>query len=271
MLFRLLAAGTCFAGLLLPAHAQVIDQRTDEERAAGQNWNVTLGARLQAQPEYVGARDQRFAIRPVFSLSRGLGSRWYGAEDDNISLGFFNGDNWRAGVTGVLVWNRDEKDNRDLRGLGNTKFGGEAGVFAEIYPLSWLRARADVRHGIVAHQALVADFKLDAFGRSGAWSFGAGPRLTLAGDDYMDTYFGVTALQSARSGLRTYNPSGGIVSYGVGAQVGYAWTTRMQTTAFLRYDRLAGDVAKAPLVAERGSRDQLTVGVSTRWSFDTGY
>lgn len=271
MFLRLLAAGACVAGLSVSASAQAIDQRTDEERAAGRNWNVTLGARIQAQPEYPGARDQRFAIRPVFSLGRGLGSRWYIAADDNISLGFLEGDIWRAGATGVLVWNRDEKDNRDLRGLGNTKFGGEAGVFAEVYPLPWLRARADVRYGIVAHHSLVADLKLDVFGRNGAWSFGVGPRLTLAGDDYMDTYFGVTPLQSARSGLRTYNPSGGIVSYGVGAQVGYAWTARMQTTAFARYDRLAGDVASAPLVAERGSRDQVTVGLSTSWTFDTGY
>jgi outer membrane scaffolding protein for murein synthesis (MipA/OmpV family) len=254
-----------------PAAAQV-DQRSEAERAAPQTWNVTIGARLGAQPEFLGSKDSRFFVRPQFSMGRGLGNRWFSAEDDNISIGLVNGDIWRAGLTGVLAWERREKDSGALRGLGNTKFGGEAGVFAELYVTPWLRARADLRHGFVAHSALMADLKLDAFTSLGnGWSLALGPRMTLAGDDYMDTYFGVDALQAQRSGLRQHNPAGGVLSYGVAAQVGYRWTPRITTTASIQYNRLAGDAANAPLVRDRGSRDQLTVGVATRWSIDTGY
>jgi outer membrane protein len=258
--------------VLAPAVAQAqIDRRTDAQRAEPNTWNVTIGARLGAQPEFMGSKDSRFFIRPQFSLGRGLGNRWFSAEDDNISIGLVNGDLWRAGITGALVWQRRENDSNALRGLGNTKFGGEAGLFAEVYVAPWLRARADLRHGFVAHRALMADLKLDAFTSLGnGWSLALGPRMSLAGNDYMDTYFGVDALQSQRSGLARYNPAGGVLSYGAAAQVSYQWNARVSTTASVQYNRLAGDAASAPLVRDRGSRDQLTVGVATRWTIDTG-
>jgi MipA family protein len=269
----LIGASVAYVALTAPpASAQQFDRRSEAERAAPNTWNVMVGARIGAQPEFMGAKDSRFSIRPQFSMGRGLGSRWYSAEDDNISIGLINGDLWRAGITGALVWQRRENDSRvALAGLGNTKFGGEAGVFAEVYALPWLRARADLRHGFVAHRALMADLKLDAFTKLGnGWSLGIGPRMTIAGNDYVDTYFGIDAVQSQRSGLAQYNPRGGILSYGAAAQVTYQWTPRVQTTASVQYNRLAGDAANSPLVRERGSRDQLSVGLSTRWTIDTG-
>ncbi len=272
--FRLAATSAAIAVVAgLPALAQQFDRRSEAERAAPNTWNVTVGARGGVQPEFLGAKDSRFFIRPQFSMGRGLGSRWYSAEDDNISIGLVNGDLWRAGITGQLVWQRRENDSRTaLRGLGNTKFGGEAGVFAEIYALPWLRARADLRHGFVAHNALMADLKLDAFTSLGnGWSMGIGPRMTIAGNDYMDTYFGVDAVQAQRSGLARYNPAGGVLSYGAAAQVTYQWSPRLSTTASVQYNRLAGDAANAPLVRERGSRDQFVFGLATRWTIDTGW
>lgn len=263
----------CLVLMASAAGAQAqFDMRSAEARNSPNNWNISIGARFAAQPAFEGSRDMAFALRPQFSMGRGLGSRWLSMEDDNISIGLLNGDRWRFGVTGRLVWNRDEKSRGALTGLGNTRFGGEAGVFAEFYPTDWLRARVDLRHGFVAHRSLMADLKLDAFTKLGnGWTIAAGPRVQLAGDDYMDTYFGVNAVQSARSGLRTYNPAGGVLSYGVAAQVSYQWTPRVETTAFVQYSRLAAEAARGPLVSQRGKADQLSLGVATRWTIDTGF
>jgi outer membrane protein len=276
LLSRLAAAGLlAFAHLMLapatPASAQ-IDMRTEAERAAPQGWTVTIGARVGSQPRFFGSKEQSFAIRPRFSIGRGLGSRWLSMEDDSISIGLVEGDYWRAGIAGQFVWARRESDDRRaLGGLGNTRFGGEIGAFAEIYPTAWLRARAELRQGFVAHQGLMADLKLDAFTRLGqGWTIAVGPRVTLAGADYVDTYFGIDAQQAANSGLPQFRARGGVVSYGAAAQVSYKWSERFETVGFLQYSRLAGDAERSPLVRQRGSRDQLTVGVAARWALSVG-
>ncbi len=256
----------------LPAAAQEIDLRSAEQKAAPETWNVTLGARVGVGPAFPGAKTGGLAIAPVFSLGRGLGSRWLSMVDDNISLGLANGANWRAGVTGRALWQRRERDDHALKGLGDIGFGFEAGGFAEYYPLSWLRARAELRRGFIAHDALMGDLKLDAFAKLGDnWIAAAGPRLSLAAGDYQRTYFGVTPQQSAASGLPNFQPKGGILSYGAAAQVTYRWTPRLESTAYATANRLVGDAAESPLVTERGSRNQFGAGVSTRWTFDTGY
>lgn len=259
--------------LVLPAFAASaqIDRRTSEQRAAPDNWNVTIGARAGAMPRFQGSNEMMFALRPSFSIGRGLGSRWLSMEDDNISLSLLTGDRWRAGVTGQIAWpRRESSDRRALGGLGNTRFGGEIGAFAEFYPTDWLRARAELRQGFVAHRSLMADLKLDAFQRFGAWTVAAGPRIQLAGGDYMTTYFGVTPAQSAASRLPQYRPGGGLLSYGAAAQVSYQWNPRVESTAFIQYSRLAHEAARGPLVSQRGNRNQVTVGVATRWTIDTG-
>jgi outer membrane protein len=271
LLSRLLIAGLALIALVGAASAQ-IDMRTDAERAAPQSWNVWIGARIGVQPKFLGSKDQGLAISPRFSIGRGLGSRWLSMEDDSISIGLVEGDFWRAGVAGQIVWQRREsQDRKALGGLGNTRFGGEIGAFAEIYPTNWLRARAELRHGFVAHQALMADLKLDAFTRLGnGWTLAVGPRVTLAGGDHVDTYFGVNAQQAAASGLPQHRAKGGVLSYGAAAQASYKWSERFETVGFVQYSRLAGDAERSPLVRQRGSRDQLTVGVAARWAISIG-
>ncbi len=182
------------------------------------------------------------------------------------------GDAWRAGATGKLLWGRRERDDAALRGLGDVRFGGEAGAFVEVYPLSWLRARAELRRGFLAHDAPMGDVKLDAFARIGErWIVAAGPRLSLAGGDHQRTYFGVDARQSAASGLPVFRPEGGVLSFGVAAQVTYQWTARLETTAYASANRLTGDAARSPLVTQRGSRDQFGAGVSTAGPSTRGF
>ncbi len=89
----------------LPAAAQDIDLRTAAQKAEPETWNVTLGARVGVGPAFPGAKTGGLALSPVFSLGRGVGSRWLSMVDDNISLGLSQGANWRAGVTGKLSGN----------------------------------------------------------------------------------------------------------------------------------------------------------------------
>ncbi|PPD16207.1 MAG: hypothetical protein CTY25_02045 [Methylobacterium sp.] len=260
----------CVAVTSTPAIAQ-IDMRSAGEKAAPRTWNVTVGASVGAGPSYFGSNRYSASVSPIFSFQRGVGSRWLSVADDNIAFGLIGGQNWRAGFTGKFLGERRESRDFALRGLGNVGFGAEIGGFAEYYPLPWLRARAELRRGFAAHEALVGDLKLDFFTRfDDRWTVSIGPRVTLAGRDFTQTYLGVNAAQSARSGLPQFRAGDGILSYGLHAQVTYQWTPRFETSLFVEATRLAGDAARSPLIRQRGSENQVTVGTSLRWTIDTG-
>jgi outer membrane protein len=260
---RFLVAGLVFSSLTANAFAQSAPESN--------NWNLTLGVGARVTPGFLGSSEYSIRPRPVFGLSRGLTSRWHSAADDAIGPGLLFGDKWRVGLSGAILWERRESSDRRLRGLGNEPFGFEAGVFAEYYVLPWLRARADLRRGFLAHDAFRGELKLDAFGSlTQNLSFGLGPRVVLATNDFNRTYFGVSAAQVAASGLPAYRPKGGVESIGFLTQATYAWTPRLRTTVSAEYRQLVGDAGRAPLVRQRGSRDQFSFGLATSYTFDLG-
>lgn len=260
------------ACLMLPAagYAQSSDYSTLTSPESAQNWHLRLGAGLRYQPDYMGSNDFIFSARPIISLGRGVKSTWWAAEDDAISIGVFTGQGWRVGFSGDLLWKRSSGTNRALYGIPEAKFGAEAGAFVEFYPTSWLRARADLRRGFFAHDALVADFKLDAFTRVGPWSLGVGPRMRIVGADYVRTYFGTYGGWPGSGGfLQRYNA--GLHSVGAIAQATYNWTEKFETTAYVEFKHLTGDAAKSPIVKTYGSRNSITLGISASYAFDLGF
>ena len=64
-----------------------------------------------------------------------------------------------------------------------------------------------------------------------------------------------------------YDAGGGLRSLGAGAQARYEWSPQW-AYMFVEYERLAGDVANAPLVTHFGSREQIQVGLGATYSFN---
>src|SRR5208282_2661165 len=103
---------------------------------------------------------------------------------------------------------------------------------------------------------------LDRFTLSG------GPRFTLQNTAATAPYFSVNAAQSLASGLPIFDASGGSHSVGAGAQLHYQFDPQWEVHSYVEYNRLLGDAAASPLVALRGSPNQLNVGVGASYSFD---
>jgi outer membrane protein len=95
-----------------------------------------------------------------------------------------------------------------------------------------------------------------------------GPRMTIQSQKAVSPYFDVTPAQSALSGLPVYSTGGGMTSWGAGGQARYDWSPQWSTYVYVEYQRLVGDVGNAPIVAIRGSRDQLETGVGVTYSFN---
>jgi len=272
MLRTRLAAAVLAAGLLLPSSAAFSADAAANDSSWGWfsgDWSLTLGAAGFVGPRYEGGKGMALGGAPVISLSRTGPARLFTSRNDNPGFSLYDNGAFRIGPVGKLLWPRDASTSNDLTGLHDVPFGVEAGLFAEYFPSDWLRLRAEVRQGFLAHHGLVADLSADAFtDLSPVVQISAGPRMSLASNRYFDAYYGVSPAESLASGLTAYDPGGGMKSVGVGGAVTWKATDKITTQLFGEYTRLTGPAADSSLVKERGSPNQFMIGVSATYRFD---
>jgi outer membrane protein len=239
-------------------------------RAADPNlWTVSVGVEAGVLPSYEGS--ERYVLRPfplVDVRKAGTPPRFHSPRE-GFGIGIVDIGGFRAGPVGKLRVPRKEGNDANLRGLGDVDWAIEAGAFAEYWLLPWLRAYAELRQGFGGHHGLVSDILIDAvYHATPQLTLSAGPRLSLQSDKAVSPYFDVTPAQSLASGLPVYDARGGVTSWGAGAQARYIWSPQWMTYTYVEYQRLVGDVANAPLVSQRGTRDQMQVGFGVTYSFD---
>jgi outer membrane protein len=233
------------------------------------DWTVTLGVEGRVLPTYEGSNAFMLRPFPMFDVHRTGTPASFRSPRDGFSFAIFDYGRFRAGPTTKVRFAREESSNIDLHGLGDVAWTLEAGGFVEYWPADWLRGRLELRQGFGGHHGLVSDIIADiVMPVTGQLTLSGGPRLTLATTAATSPYFSITPAQSLASGLPVYDASGGLRSVGAGAQARYAWSPRWASHVFFEYERLAGDAANAPLVVQRGSRDQIQVGIGTTYSFD---
>ncbi|WP_246678087.1 MULTISPECIES: MipA/OmpV family protein [unclassified Mesorhizobium] len=233
------------------------------------DWYLTVGATGMVAPNFEGGRQYLLSASPIISLGKAGPAARFTSRNDNISLALVDDGSVRAGLTGKFLFSRDDSNADELKGLDPVRWGGEVGGFFEFYPTDWLRARAELRHGIRAHNGFVADIAADAFyDVTPTVRISGGPRVSFASANYFDAYYGVDAQEAVASGLSRYNPGGGLKSVGLGGAVTWKVTDPMTASLFGEYSRLEGPAADSSLVRERGDRNQFMVGVSTTYRFD---
>jgi len=243
---------------------------------AAPDWIVTIGLEGRIIPAWPGAPDSKFGLSgfPLFSLRKdGTPPEFFGPRD---SFGFSVIDlgQFKLGPAVRIIWERKASDYTALNGLGDVNYTVQAGGYAEFWPLAWLRLRGEVRQGFGGETGLTGDAFLDAVVPAGQFRFSGGPRLTLQSAAAISPYFSITQAQSAGStisglpALPVYNASGGLYSYGAGAQVEYFFNPQWSAHAFTEYERLTGSAADSPLVTQRGSPNQFTFGLGGTYSFN---
>lgn len=229
------------------------------------DWYLKVGAAGLVAPKFEGSNKYKFSAQPLVSLGRQGEAERFSSRNDNVSFAVIDTDRFRVGATGKLLFKRDT----DIDGIPETKFGGEAGGFVDVYPTDWLRFRGEVRQGIRAHKGVVADVAADAFyDVTPVIRVSAGPRATFASKDYFKTYYGVSAEEAAASGVSEYNPGGGWESVGVGGAITWKATDKIDTSLFGEYSRLQGPAKDSSIVKQHGSRDQFMVGIAATYRFD---
>jgi MipA family protein len=233
-------------------------------------WTVTIGANLLGQPAFEGSKSLNLTGAAIFSIDRAGGSsERFRSQRDSASIALFDYDGFSAGPAGKLKSARNAGSHPELNGLGDVKTAVELGGFVQYFPVDWFRLRSELRRGFGGHDGVVADFAADMI--VPVWkrlTLSAGPRVTLENSRATAPYFSVNAAQALASGLPVFDARGGAHAVGAGAQARYQVTPQWESHAYVEYDRLLGDAAASPLVSQRGSPNQVTVGVGASYAFD---
>ncbi len=264
-MFKLLSRAALAVAMSAVSGAALAQSGDVSEQDANRQFVVDLGIGAVVQPRYEAADSYLVYPFPIISVGRfylpGLGQVVDGRRKSGVF--FYPSFNY--------IGERKSSDSADLTGTKTIDWAVELGLGGG-FRTEHFRAFAELRQGINGHNGQVGQLGIDGIVYPAEkWELSFGPRADFASEDYMDTYFGVTASEAAASGgrLTRYDPNGGFKSVGVAARASYDWNDDVRLHIKGGYDRLVGDAADSP-IAENGSENQFSVGVgvSYRFAFD---
>ena len=232
-------------------------------QAAGPENHLGLG--LRVRPAYEGAHSRR--TDPI-AYVRVYGEHLFARTTQGLLEGGWRTHPhgaWTFGAQAVYEEGRISDESAFLKDhrFENLDAGASLGLHAEsdwnIGPMP-LNALMRVRQNVDSGRGAQADVRMSAgiFSRGGVQA-GLFAQLTWADRKFMQSYYGITPLQSSLTGLPVYAAGSGLraVQWGVLGSVELSprwlipWSASMQ--------RLAGDAADSPIALER-----------TTWSANAG-
>ena len=233
-------------------------------------WVVTVSGSLQVVPRYPGAAEYTAVGYPSLDIRRLGEPRRFSAPDDGFSLSLYDDPAFRIGPTARIVPGRYYGDDRRLFGFRDARFAVEPGVFAEFYPVSFIRTRVEVRQGVYGHHGTVSSLAADYLIPTEKLLFSIGPRFNIGDASFARKYFGVSPAEAALNGRITpYDPRS-FYSAGLLGAVTYTQNETWAYTAFAGYTRILGASGNSPLVRRPfGSPDQYQFGIKIDYSFST--
>lgn len=227
-------------------------------------WEGAIGLNLSTRPEYAGAQDRVAKLSPGFFLRYGRftltnASGFVTRRSDDVvrgvGLDLLNSQRFRANLALRFDAGRSEDTSGALAGLGDIK--------------PTLRARLNLGWRFDDGWRLGAAWSADAFGRGGgnfgdvslgyerrltpATTLATGLSLSLAADRYMQTYYGVSEQQAARTGYPVYKAGNGLrdvsASVNLRTELGPHWLL----LGGLGASRLLGPAADSPYTPKDSS------------------
>ncbi len=262
------AAG--MAMLMLAAGPAVADEDMAQAKTKAEGLHGSLGLGVGMRPAYEGASDKKTRLMPNINLFYGdtLFLTGMTAGANLLKHTTAQGLGISAGPLLGLRRGRDEGDNAALTGLGDIDRSLDAGAFVRLRKGGW-QARADVRKDVSNGDGGTTVNLSGGYGMPVAQGLRLRANLdaTWASTAYMNTFFGISATQSANSGLAQYDAGSGFKSVGASLMADYAFTREWGGFASLRYKRLVGAAADSPIVANFGSESQVTTSVGLKYRF----
>ncbi|MEM6846925.1 MAG: MipA/OmpV family protein [Pseudomonadota bacterium] len=223
-------------------------------------FDVGLGARLQ--PVFPSSQKYEVVPMPLFGMHF-LRLPFFGEVVDNDR---------KPSVFSIypsfaFVGERDDVDASYLAGIPDVDSAIELGAGVALR-YRFVRAFAQVRYGVTGHSGFVGEGGIQLIHKflDDRLTLSGGPRVSLASEDYMDTYFTVGPGATV---LPQYTANAGFKDVGVGLQAVYELTERVRVVGHATYTHFVGEAGDSPIVAA-GNKDELRIGVGLtyRLGFD---
>jgi outer membrane scaffolding protein for murein synthesis (MipA/OmpV family) len=210
---------------------------------------IRVGAVVTTGPRYQGASEQKASAVPgiFIQASNGL----FADPLNGIGYVFAPAGDLQYGLRVNVETGRSVDDA--LPGFEKVKARLNPGAFANYVVNDKLTLRSALRLGM----GDVADGSLLHLGASykvlqaGFFSMTLNASLKYADSNYMQTYFGVSPLQSSASGFKTHQPSAGFVASKVGVTAATPLSREVFVFANVSAQRLMGDAANSPLARQK--------------------
>lgn len=257
------------AGVASTAYGSVsafaADQNDTTSTQATSKWSIVVGGGGAYAPDYEGSDDYEFQPFPFASV---VYDDFIFIEGTSLGVNLLNFDGFKVGPIARYGFGRDEDDNDALDGLGDVNDSIELGGFLKYEIGIWsagLTVAQDVAGG---HEGLVAEA-----------TAGVGVPLTenlrssleasasWADSNYMESYFGISPKQSAKSGLSQFEADAGFKDVGIMLGLDYMFTDSIGIGGRAQYKRLLSDAADSPIVDDKGSADQFFTGLFLTYRF----
>jgi MipA family protein len=252
--------------LTFAASASFADDKSED------GFTVTLGAE-RSRGSLTGESLIKSKVSPQYGLDYRSG-RFFAGTSQGIGYEFFKTDTVSAfaafgpGGGRKEVKAGDKDANPRLIGMGKVQSGGvlALGVGTEVLD-GLVNLQAALLKSTRSDQGFTAQFGagigFPVWGPiSGSFEVGT----TYADSKHMQTYYGVTAAQSARSGNAVFRPKAGFSTSSVTLGLNWEIDKQWLASASVGREQLMGEAKKTPLLLNKNKNDTTTsVSVSYRF------
>jgi MipA family protein len=230
-------------------------------------WGFGLGLGIEYESAYEGSDEFGFEAQPAGAIQWRRGDDIFYFAGEALGWRGLRSDTWLFEATVAFDEGREEGDSDDgrLDGLGNTEEGTE-------FVLQARRAfDADWRYWLDGRVVTGDNGTLGLFGagrRFGEQTNGTGSELSIVAvyhdSDRANRDFGITAAQSAASGLNATNLSGGFRSIGLNYTYRHYINDNWQIFGEALYEHFGSDVKRSPIAR---SNYEAEVGIGFIYVF----
>ncbi len=256
---------------LAPGHA-----KADGLEFAVDQMPHMVGIGVGIVPDYEGSDDYTFAAAPYAKFKLNGTERYFLVKGYEIQANVMDHPWFRFGPSLNYRFGRDDDVDDDvvskMEEIDDTvEAGGFIGVefIDKTNPRRRFLANVDVLADVGdEHEGYTVSFNARCWHPiTRALDYGAGLTVVYADDNYMETYFGVNANDSAASGLPIFDASSGVKDVRINQMLIFHYNRNWHVGAGLQYRRLLTDAEDSPVVDDRGDENQWLAGIGIGYSW----